>query len=328
MAEKREMGSELHKNYETLPKVPFGNTGIEVTGICVGAAPVGGMPYGDKHLSEEEAIKTLIHILGGPIRFLDTASLYKESELRIGRAIREFGGLPEDFVIATKADRDPETGDFSAEQVARSVGKSQRLLGLEQLPIVYLHDPELSSLTFEQIMASDGPVARLQELKEEGRIGHIGISGGPTDMMKRYVETGAFEAMITHNRFTLLDKSAEILIDHAADKGLAVVNAAVYNGGILAKGADGFPYYVYETATKDVIERVRRLEELCHDFNIPLPAVALQFSLRNPKITSTVIGISTPQEVDQTLALSKIEIPAELWKELENFQAYTRDPES
>lgn len=319
MKGKKESGPEMNY-HETLPKVPFGNTGIEVTRICVGAAPIGGMPYGDKHLSEEEAIKTLIHILRSSIRFLDTASLYGESERRIGKASREFGGLPEDFIIATKADRDPQTGDFSAEQVKRSVNKSQELLGFGQLPIVYLHDPELSSFSFEQVMSSTGPVVQLQRLKEEGMIRCIGISGGPVEMMSRYIGTGAFDAVITHNRFTLLDKSAQILIDNAADKGLAVVNAAIYNGGILAKGADGFPYYVYETATKDVIERVKRLEELCHDFNISLPAVALQFSLRNPRITSTVIGISTPQEVDQTLALSKIEIPAELWEELESFQ--------
>lgn len=237
--------------------------------------------------------------------------------MRIGRAIREFGGLPEDFVIATKADRDPETGDFGAEQVARSVDKSQRLLGIGKLPIVYLHDPEHSPFTFEQILSFQGPVAKLHRLKAEGIIGHIGISGGPIDMMRRYVETGEFEAVITHNRFTLLNRSAEPLIKIAAEQGLAIVNAAIYNGGILAKGFMSYPYYAYREATSDIIQRIQKLEEICQRYNIPLSAVALQFSLRDPRITSTVIGMSSPEEVDQTLALANIEIPNQLWSEFE-----------
>lgn len=302
---------------ERLPNVSFGNTDIKVTKISVGAAALGGMPYGDYRVSERDAIETLFHIFRSPIRFLDTASLYEQSEFRIGKAIRELGGLPEDFVIATKADRDPETGDFGAEQVARSVDKSQRLLGIGKLPIVYLHDPEHSPFTFEQILSFQGPVAKLHRLKAEGIIGHIGISGGPIDMMRRYVETGEFEAVITHNRFTLLNRSAEPLIKIAAEQGLAIVNAAIYNGGILAKGFMSYPYYAYREATSDIIQRIQKLEEICQRYNIPLSAVALQFSLRDPRITSTVIGMSSPEEVDQTLALANIEIPNQLWSEFE-----------
>lgn len=89
-----------------LERKPFGQTGLEVTTICVGAAPIGGLPYGDYRVPKEQAIRTLIHLFENPNgpRFLDTASLYGESELRIGEAITVFGGLPEDFVIATKAD--------------------------------------------------------------------------------------------------------------------------------------------------------------------------------------------------------------------------------
>lgn len=199
-------------------------------------------------------------------------------------------------------------------------------LGIGRLPIVYLHDPELSSSTFEQIMSEGGPVEELKKLQKEGRIGHIGISGGPIAMMMDYVDTGEFEAVITHNRFTLLNTLAEPLIERASQNGLAVVNGAIYNGGILAKGADGFPYYVYETATKDVIERVRKLEKMCHDFNIPLPALALQFSLRNPNITSTVVGMSSPEEIDRNLELAEVEIPEGVWVELANFPTLTKDP--
>lgn len=310
---------------EKLRKVPFGKTNLEVTNICVGGAALGGMPYGDYRIPEKIAIDTLIHIFNSPIRFLDTASLYGESERRIGKASREFGVLPEDFIIATKADRDPKTGDFSAEQVKRSVDKSQELLGLRQLPIVYLHDPEHSSFSFEQVMSSSGPVAQLQRLKEEGVIRCIGISGGPVEMMGRYIDTGAFDAVITHNRFTILNRSAEPLIDKAVSQGLAVVNAAVYNGGILAKGSDQYPYYAYQAVTVAIIDKIKLLEDICRKYDVTLPAIALQFSLRDSRITSTVIGMSSPEEVDETLVLAGTDIPEDVWNELESFQVDTQD---
>lgn len=312
---------------ESLLKVPFGNTDLKVTKICVGGAPLGGMPYGGYRVPEAQAIETLIHIFNSPIRFLDTASIYEESELRIGKAINEFSRLPEDFVIATKADRDPETGDFSAEQIMRSVDKSQRLLGIEQLPIVYLHDPEQSFLTFEQIMSPEGPVAQLHKLQSEGVIGHIGIAGGPVNMMIKYVETGAFEAVIIHNRFTLMNRSAVPLIEEATRHQMAVVNSAIYNGGILAKSVEVYPHFAYRNPKIDEIEKVKKLENICKKYQVALAAAALQFSLRNSRITSTVVGVSSPEEVDQTLALAEEEIPPELWKELENFEASTEDPE-
>lgn len=312
---------------EKLRKTPFGRTNLEVTNICVGAGPIGGLPYGDYRVPEEQAIKTLIHVFKSPMRFLDTASIYDDSELRIGKAIKEFGGLPNDFIIATKADRNVETGDFSADQVKRSVEKSIKLLGIERLPIVYLHDPEHSSFTFEQIMSHEGPVAQLQKLKEQGLIGHIGISGGPIDMMIDYVNTRAFEAVITHNRYTLLNRLADPLLDYASQHGLAVVNAAIYNMGILAKGLKAYPYYYTYPVSEDIANKVSRLERISEKYQIPIGAVALQFSLRDTRITSTVIGMSSPMEVDQNLVLMEIEIPEGIWMELASMPTITNDPD-
>lgn len=310
---------------KNLLKTPFGRTNLEVTKICAGGASLGGMPYGGYRVSESQAIETLIHIFDSPIKFLDTALLYEESELRIGKAIKEFGGLPKNFVIATKADRNPDTGDFSAEQVMRSIEKSLKLLGIGSLPVVYLHDPEHSSLIFEQIMSIQGAVNQLQKLKEKGLIEHIGISGGPIDMMIDYVNSGVFEAVITHNRYTLLNRLAEPLIDKASQLGLAVVNAAIYSGGILAKGLHAYPYYYYQRINEDIANKVKLLEHLCGKYQVPLAAAGIQFSLRNPRITSTVIGMSSPKEVDENLALAEVEIPESLWSELADLPTDTHD---
>src|SRR5947207_15136416 len=188
----------------------LGKTGLAVTPLCIGCAPLGDMPETfDYGVSEEQALATIRAIFASPINFIDTAASYGdgESERRLGIVLRELGGLPKGFVLASKADRDLGTGEFSGEQMRRSVERSMRLLGLEQLQLLYLHDPE--HISFEEAMHLGGPVETLQQCKEEGLIAHLGVAGGPIDMMIRFVETGLFEAAISHNRFTLLNREAE-----------------------------------------------------------------------------------------------------------------------
>ena len=179
----------------------LGGTGLSVSPLCLGCAPLGDMPETfDFSVDEERARETLRAVLESPINFLDTAASYGdgESERRVGETLEELGGRPEGVVLATKADRDLTTGDFSGEQMRRSVERSLRLLGMDRLQLVYLHDPEHES--FEHMMAPGGPVEVLTGLKEEGVIQHLGVAGGPIELMIRFVETDLFEAVITHNR--------------------------------------------------------------------------------------------------------------------------------
>lgn len=299
-------------------RVPLGSTGLLVSPLCIGCAPLGDMPetfeYG---VDEDRAFRTLEEIFESPINFLDTAASYGdgESERRIGAVLRKIGGLPEGVVLATKADRDLQTGDFSGDQIRRSVERSLGLLGVDTLQLCYLHDPEHES--FERIMAPGGAVEALVDLRDEGVIEHLGVAGGPIDLEIRYVQTGIFEAVITHNRYTLLDRGAEPLLDVAAERGVALLNAAPYGSGILAKGPDVYARYAYQEAPREMIERARRMQEACREFDVPLAAAALQFSTRDPRVASTIIGISRPERVRQTLDLAAYEIPDELWKELE-----------
>lgn len=310
--------------FDPASRRPLGRTGLMVSPVCVGCAPLGDMPetFGYS-VSEERARETLLEVFRSPINFLDTAASYGdgESERRIGRVLRELGGLPEGYVLATKADRDPTTGDFSADQMRRSVERSLRLLGLERLQLVYLHDPEYLNEPgrepFEYMMAPGGPVEALQEMKDEGVIEHLGIAGGPVDLMVRFVESGAFEAAITHNRYTLVERSAGPLLEAAQERGVAVLNAAPYGSGILAKGPDAYARYEYREAPEKLVERVRAAERACRESGVPLAAAALQFSLREPRIASTIVGISRPERVRQTVELARHPIPEELWERLE-----------
>lgn len=300
------------------PKRTFGMTGLEVTSVCIGCAPLGDMRDTFMYsVSEERALETLRAVFHSPFNFLDTAASYGdgESERRIGLTLRELGGLPAGVVLGTKADRDLHTGEFSGDQIKRSVERSLRLLGLDRLQLVFLHDPEHT--TFEAAMAKGGPVEVLLRFKEEAVIAHVGVAGGPIDLMIRYVETGAFEAVITHNRYTLIERSAEPLLEVASQRGLGVSNAAPYGSGILAKGPDAYPRYMYDQASEAQIGQVRRIEAACRRHGVPLAAAALQFSLRDPRVHTTVIGISRPERVAETEALATHPIPAELWDEIE-----------
>lgn len=313
----------------TLSKRPFGATGFQVTPICVGGAPLGDMPETFAYSApEDQALATIRATFNSPINFLDTAAIYGfgESERRIGIVIREMGGLPAGFVLATKGDRDPDTNSFSGEQFKRSVEGSLERLGLDHLQYVYIHDPEHT--TFEDIMAPGGAFETLRSYKEQGVIGHIGMSGGPIAMLMRYIETGLFSAVETHNRYTLINRSADPLLDLCHQMGVAVANAAPYGSGILAKGPDAYARYAYQDAPEEIVERTRKLAAVCQEYDVPLIAAALQFSLRDPRVTTTVVGMTKPERVQQTIDLATLTLPDELWPALDAVGFDTEDPEA
>ncbi len=296
----------------------LGKTNLKVTSVCVGTIALGSFPaqYGYE-VGAEQALATLRAVFDGPFNFIDTSNEYGnggDSERRIGKAMAERGGLPKGFVLATKVDPLVGSDDFSGERVKKSVAESLERLGLDHLDLVYLHDPE--KISFEAGMAKGGPVEALVKLRDEGVIAHLGVAGGPIDLMSRYLATDVFEAAISHNRYTLVDQSAESLIEEARRRNIGFVNAAPFGGGMLVKGPDQQPNYCYAPASEATLKRVREMERLCKAQNVPLAAAALQFSLRDDRIASTIVGMSEPQRIAQTLTLAEWPIPEDLWTEL------------
>jgi D-threo-aldose 1-dehydrogenase len=295
----------------------LGTTGIEVTRLCVGTSPLGSMPavYGYE-VASEDAVETIKAVLRGPLNFIDTSNAYGNgrSEAAIGLAIAQLGGLPAGYVVATKVDPDPETGVFDGTRVRRSIEESLDRLGLERVDLLYFHDPEL--IDFSDAMAETGVVPALVRLRDKGICAHIGVAGGPVGLLRQYLETGHFEVLLTHNRWTLLDQSADELLTYAAEAGLGVVNGAPYGGGLLVKGPEASPRYAYTPVSPAMGERSGELHRLCAKYDVPLAAVALQFSLRDPRITSTVVGVSKPERIPANLRLAGIPVPEDLWHEV------------
>jgi D-threo-aldose 1-dehydrogenase len=306
----------------------FGKTGLTVSPLAMGCAPLGDMPDTFAYsVDEPRALETVRELFRSPIKVIDTAASYGdgEAERRIGIVLKELGGVPRGYLLDTKADRDLTTGDFSGDQMRRSVERSLRLLGVDRLALVYLHDPEHAP--FEQISAPGGAVDALCRLRDEGVIEHLGLAGGPTELMMRYLELGVFEAVISHNRFTLINRNGAPLLDLATRMGLGVANAAPYGSGILAKGPDDYARYAYQDAPEQLIERVRRIQEICGRHGVPLAAAALQFSMRDPRVHTTIVGFTRPERVRQTVELAEHPIPDALWPELEEVGFDTDDPE-
>jgi len=311
-------------------KIKLGRTDLTVSRICLGTSGLGDMPdtYGYS-VDEERARETVRAIFDGPVNFLDTSRNYGfgRSEQRIGAVIRERGGLPEGFVISTKLDRDMETNRFDGARARRSLEESLEALGLDRLQLVHLHDPE-HCVSIDEIIAPDGAVAELFKMKEEGLVQAVGLAAGKVDVMIPILKDWDFDALITHNRFTLINRNAEAMMDMALAKGTAVLNAAPYASGVLAKGSAAHPLYCYQEATEAMLAPVRAVEEICARHDVPLGAAALQFSLRDPRVSSTVCGVTKPERVRQTLEWAEYPIGEEVWAELMALPATSDDPEA
>lgn len=297
---------------------PLGATGLSVTAVCIGGGPLGSMPGAfDYETPAERGIDTAVAALGSAMRFIDTSAGYNEgeSERRIGEALRRVGGLPADVLLATKVDPDFETGEFDGPAVRRSLEGSLERLGLDRVDLLHFHDPE--RISFEDAMGHGGAVAELVKLRDEGLAGHLGVAGGPVSLLSRYLDTGIFEVLLTHNRWTLGDRTADGVIQQAHEAGFGVINGAPFGGGILARGSAAVSTYCYGPMNAETERAITAVEAICAEIGIPLGAAALQFSTRDPRIDSTIAGVSRPERIAQIEEWATYPIPGDVWNALE-----------
>ena len=266
-------------------------------------------------IEEDEAARALDELLDGPFTFIDTGNDYGDgrSEQRIGAALAR--GRGSGMTVATKVDRDKRSGVFDGSRVRRSTEESLGRLGVDRVPLLHLHDPE--HIGFDASMAAGGPVEALIRLRDEGIAGSIGVAGGSARLLRRFVETGIFDVVQTHNRFTLLDRTSDTLISVATERGLGVINAAPYGGGLLSDVTGQVDSYGYRPLA-DALRRARdAMRDACGRFGVPLAAAALQFSTRDPRIHTTIVGMSRPGRATATRELLGVHVPDELWGELD-----------
>lgn len=307
-------------------------TGVAVSDLGFGASPIGNL---HRAVSEDSAIAAVTAAWEAGIRYFDTAPHYGLglSERRLGYALR---GRPRDeYAVSTKVGRllEPNpspTGsdlaaggfavpddhrrvrDYSRDGVHRSLEASLERLGLSRIDIVYVHDPE----DFMDA-AVNNAIPALIELREQGVVGAVGAGMNYVGPLQRIVAEADIDVLMVAGRWTLVDRSAEVLLDECADRGVAVVDAAPFNSGLLSRPeppADA--KFDYTDAPADVLELAREYARACTARGTALPAAALQFPLRHPAVVSVVAGMRSEGQVNMNVEWISAQIDGELWNEL------------
>ena len=306
------------------------DTGLEITELSFGTSSLGSMPdtYGYE-VSEDRAQKTLNRFFQGPVNMLDTSRNYAmgESEKRIGKAIKENGGWPNGFLLSTKLDRNMDTLVLDKNRVRESLEESLKTLNVDSVDILFLHDPEYAK-DITDITKKDGAMDELFKIKNEGLAKAAGVAMGKVDIMFPLLKDWDFDVIINHNRYTLINREANEMYDYASSKNIAIFNAAPYAGGVLAKGPDNFKKITYQDATEEKLAPAREFEKVCKKHNVELGAAALQFSLRDNRITSTICGVTSVESIEKNLAWANAEISGEFWDEVLKLPFSSNDPES
>jgi D-threo-aldose 1-dehydrogenase len=302
--------SDLH----SLAHRSIGRTGLTTPALSFGAAPLGTLGYLNSVDSDTEAVEAIQHALDAGISLFDTAPSYGEgtSERRLGLAL---SGLPrESFVLETKvvsrmAHIQP---DYSRDGVLRSLADSLERLRLDRIDIALMHDPEQH---YREALDVVYPV--LAELRREGALRAIGVGiMNQWRTLMDFARDGDFDCFLLAGRYHLLEQDALPFLDMCHERGIAVLLGAVYATGILATGAVPGARYEYREAPPAIMKRVRRIEAICAAHGVPLNAAALQFPLAHPAVTSLVVGMQRPAEVDANLAALAHPIPPALWADL------------
>ena len=291
-----------------------------------------------REIDDATAAATVNAAWDAGIRYFDTAPHYGLglSERRLGDAL---ASRPRDeFVLSTKVGRllveDPRgeeqpdddgfavtsslrrKWDFSRDGVLRSVEGSLRRLGTDHLDIVYLHDPDE-----HWAQAATTGVDTLIELRDEGVVSAIGAGMNQSAMLAEFVRRCDVDIMMVAGRYTLLDQSAAWdLLPAAAERGVAVVAAAIYNSGLLSsdRPREG-ARFDYRDAPADLIAKANAMADACQEHGATLPAAAVAFPLRSPLVTSVVIGMRGVDQVASTVDRYRAEPPNELWQQLDAY---------
>jgi D-threo-aldose 1-dehydrogenase len=278
---------------------------------------------------EDRAQKTLNRFFQGPVNMLDTSRNYAmgESEKRIGKAVKENGGWPKGFLLSTKLDRNMDTLVLDKNRARESLEESLKTLNVDSVDILFLHDPEYAK-DITDITKKDGAMDELFKIKNEGLAKAVGVAMGKVDIMFPLLKDWDFDVVINHNRYTLINREANEMYDYASSKNIAIFNAAPYAGGVLAKGPDNFKKVTYQDATEEKLAPAREFEKVCKKHNVELGAAALQFSLRDNRITSTICGVTSVESIEKNLAWANVEISDEFWDEISKLSFSINDPES
>ena len=324
-----------------LNKRKVGKSSAVVTELGLGCVALGELFH---RLDEETCQDVLQAAWTAGVRYYDTAPFYGRglSEHRVGHFLRQ--RPREEFILSTKVgrvltaspnpqsfDSAPWVGglpfdlrfDYSYDGIRRSFEDSLQRLGLPSVDVLVIHDLDFwhhktepgVSAYFSQLFSSGWRA--LDELRSSGAIKAIGAGINEMGMIPRFLDLVDVDFFIVALNYTLLDQ--EVLDDEfprCEELGVGAVVGAVFASGILATGPVEGAVYRYVPATPEILEKTRRIEQVCQRHDVPLRAAAMQFPLAHPIVAAIIPGALEVAHVQSNVTLLSHPIPAEMWTEL------------
>ncbi|MEM5314329.1 aldo/keto reductase [Paraburkholderia sp. JHI869] len=318
------------REIRTLPR-----SGLELTALGLGCSQLGGL-YRPISWADSEALVDAAWSAG--LRYFDTAPYYGYtlSERRVGQALADRSR--EAFSLSSKVGRlmCPDAGvtpgddgwaeplpfrpvfDYTYGGVMRSYEDSLQRLGTARIDILYVHD--IGAMThgdrhpyYWTHLTEGGGFRALTQLRESGAVHAVGLGVNECEVAVDAMNEVPLDVVLLAGRYTLLEQTAlEPLLDACLRAQTAIVVGGVFNSGVLA----GNGKFNYGDAPAEVVEKVRRLTELCGRFDVPLPAAALQFPFAHPAVVSCVVGARSVAQLQQNIAWLERPVPARFWRAL------------
>ena len=317
----------------------IGNTNVSVETLGFGCASLGNLYH---TVTDDEASQIMDTAWSSGFRYFDTAPHYGQglSERRVGDALRAHQGR--DYTLSTKVGRllvpagyaSERHGflspmpfdivyDYSYDGIMRSFNESLQRLGLDRVDILYMHD--IGAVTHGAdndrlfAIAMEGGYRAMDELRRDGAVSAIGLGVNEYEVCEAALDHGDWDCFLLAGRYTLLEQEAlNTFLPKCIDRNCSIVVGGAYNSGILATGVrgEGPVYYNDEEAPREVVDKVARIEAICEEFDIPLPAAALQFPLAHSAVASVIPGVGKVSRIGQTLDLFHQNIPDGFWAAL------------
>lgn len=310
----------------------LGRSRVHVTGLGFGGAVIGNL-Y--RAVDEDTARGAVDAAWQAGVRYFDTAPHYGLglAERRLGAAL---AGRPRaEFALSTKVGRllvpSPHRAalrddagfdvpadharrwDFSADGIRRSLESSVDRLGTDRVDVVLLHDPDDH---WEQAVGEAYPA--LHELRAQGVVGAIGVGMNQWRLLERFVVETDVDVVMLAGRWTLLDQSGvDTMLPACLRRGVSVLAAGVFNGGLLATDDPGpDAMYDYAPASRELRDRARRIAEVARRHDVRVPQAAMAFAASHPAVASVVVGARSAEEVRGNAALFAEPVPAAFWADL------------
>lgn len=291
----------------------LGNTGLKISEIGYGASSLGGVFHS---FDEGRGIDSVFAAIDAGINFIDVSPYYGhyKAETVLGKALKQ---IPRDmYYLSTKVGRYGEDGkntwDYSAERVTRSVYESMERLNIDYIDIINVHDVEFADLN--QIVEETLPA--LVALKEKGVVGHVGITDLQLENLKWVIEhtpKGTVESVLNFCHYCLNDDKLVDFLDFFEENGVGVISASPFSMGLLTER--GVP--AWHPAPKPLVEACVKAAEHCKAKGYPIEKLAMQFSIQNDRIASTLFSTTRPENLLKNIEYIKEPADEQLVKEVQ-----------